>query len=76
MFTGIVEEVGTVVESQDYGLTVRADKVMDGLKLGDSMAVNGTCLTVVEFGDRQFQVDLAPGHCAAPHWVNWKPAAG
>ena len=60
MFTGIVEEVGTVVERQDYGLTVRADKVMDGLKLGDSMAVNGTCLTVVEFGDRQFQVDLAP----------------
>ena len=60
MFTGIVEEVGTVVESQDYGLTVRADKVTDGLRLGDSMAVNGTCLTVVEFGDRQFQVDLAP----------------
>ena len=60
MFTGIVEEVGTVVESQDYGLTVRAAKVMDGLKLGDSMAVNGTCLTVVEFSDRQFQVDLAP----------------
>ena len=49
MFTGIVEEVGTVSVCQDYGLTVRADKVMADMRLGDSMAVNGTCLTVVEF---------------------------
>ena len=60
MFTGIVEEVGTVVDRQDYGLTVQADKVMDGMRLGDSMAVNGTCLTVVQFDGDQFRVDLAP----------------
>ncbi len=60
MFTGIVEEIGTVVALQEYGLTIRADKVMDGMKLGDSMAVNGTCLTVVEFDRQQFRVDLAP----------------
>ena len=60
MFTGIVEEVGTVSVCQDYGLTVRADKVMADMRLGDSMAVNGTCLTVVEFGDDRFRVDLAP----------------
>ena len=60
MFTGIVEEVGTVVDRQDYGLTVQAEKVMDGMRLGDSMAVNGTCLTVVQFDGDQFRVDLAP----------------
>ncbi len=60
MFTGIVEEVGTVAVLEDYGLTIRASQVMGQLKLGDSMAVNGTCLTVVEFDRQQFKVDLAP----------------
>ena len=60
MFTGIVEEVGEVLAGQDYSLTVKAGKVMEGMRLGDSMAVNGTCLTVVEFGSDRFRVDLAP----------------
>ena len=60
MFTGIVEEVGAVLACGDMGLTVKGDQVMPGLKLGDSMAVNGTCLTVVEFSGDQFRVDLAP----------------
>ncbi len=60
MFTGIVEEVGTVAVLEGYGLTIRAGQVMEQLKLGDSMAVNGTCLTVVEFDRQQFKVDLAP----------------
>ncbi len=60
MFTGIVEEVGTVAVLEDYGLTIRAGQVIEQLKLGDSMAVNGTCLTVVEFDRQQFKVDLAP----------------
>lgn len=60
MFTGIVEEVGEVRSCQDFGMTIGAGKVLDDLKLGDSMSVNGTCLTVVEFGGGQFRVDLAP----------------
>ena len=60
MFTGIVEEVGKVLSCQDFGMTVQAEGVMEGMKLGDSMAVNGTCLTVVEFGEDSFRVDLAP----------------
>ena len=60
MFTGIVEEVGAVLDCGDMGLTVKGDQVMPGLKLGDSMAVNGTCLTVVEFSGDRFRVDLAP----------------
>ena len=60
MFTGIVEEVGSVISCGDFGLTVRGDTVMEGLRLGDSMAVNGTCLTVVELDGDRFRVDLAP----------------
>ena len=60
MFTGIVEEVGTVSVCQEYGLSVKAKKVTEDLRLGDSIAVNGTCLTVVEFDESQFRVDLAP----------------
>jgi riboflavin synthase len=60
MFTGIVEEVGTVAARGDYGLTVSASQVMEDLKLGDSIAVNGTCLTVVELEGETFRVDLAP----------------
>ena len=44
MFTGIVEEVGIVAACGEYGLTVSASQVMGDLKLGDSIAVNGTCL--------------------------------
>ena len=60
MFTGIVEEVGRVTVCEEHGLTVAAERVLQDVKLGDSIAVNGTCLTVVEFGDGQFRVDLAP----------------
>ena len=50
MFTGIVEELGTVAAVEDQGdslrLTVRATTALDGTELGDSIAVNGCCLTV------------------------------
>jgi riboflavin synthase len=50
MFTGIVEELGTVAATEDQGdalrLTVRAATALDGTILGDSIAVNGCCLTV------------------------------
>lgn len=60
MFTGIVEEVGSVVSISDNGMTVRADKVMSDLKLGDSIAVNGACLTAVALSGAEFSVDLSP----------------
>jgi riboflavin synthase len=54
MFTGLVEELGTVVAVQDQGdavrLTVQADLVLSDVRLGDSIAVNGCCLTVVTTG--------------------------
>jgi riboflavin synthase len=50
MFTGIVEELATIEQVEDQGdavrLTVRAESVLDDVRLGDSIAVNGCCLTV------------------------------
>ena len=67
MFTGIVEEVGQVKSLEppsqpggSTGLTIKTTLVMEGLKLGDSIAVNGACLTAVALGDGSFSVDVAP----------------
>ena len=60
MFTGIVEEVGTVREARPGRLTIVARKVVEDLKPGDSIAVNGACLTVTEFGGDYFSVDIMP----------------
>ena len=60
MFTGIVEEIGSVIRISNNGMTVRAELVMTDLKLGDSIAVNGACLTAVSISDSEFSVDLSP----------------
>ena len=49
MFTGIVEELGSVVTREGVRVRVAATDVLDDVKLGDSIAVNGCCLTVVAF---------------------------
>jgi len=60
LFTGIVEETGSVARLEPRRLTVKAEKVLEGLKPGDSISINGTCLTVVELGPQTFSADLAP----------------
>ena len=60
MFTGIVEELGVVAKISNNAMTVQASKVTEDLKLGDSIAVNGTCLTAVNFSRTDFSVDLSP----------------
>ena len=62
MFTGIVEEIGRV-ERIKHGqhsavLTIHADTVLEGTKIGDSIAVNGVCLTVTSFGRDYFCADV------------------
>ena len=51
MFTGLIEEIGTIrsIErgEQSARFTVHADRILDGVALGDSITVNGACLTVV-----------------------------
>jgi riboflavin synthase len=63
MFTGIVEELGTVealdlLEGDAARLTIRGPKVTEDANHGDSIAVNGCCLTVVETGDGTFTADV------------------
>ena len=64
MFTGIVEEVGRVLDldqnSEGTTMTIGAKTVVEDVRLGDSIAVNGTCLTVTEFDECSFKVGLAP----------------
>ncbi|MDA3939183.1 MAG: riboflavin synthase [Spirochaetia bacterium] len=58
MFTGIVEETGTILDIQDGDkssiLKIKAHKVLKGLSIGDSIAVNGVCLTITAFTDSVF----------------------
>ncbi|WP_051217702.1 riboflavin synthase [Nocardioides insulae] len=62
MFTGIVEELGTVAGIEDQGdalrLTFAAEAVLEGVARGDSIAVNGCCLTVTEYDQREWSADL------------------
>lgn len=67
VFTGIVEETGTVesienLESADGGtnLTIQAKVALDGVQIGDSIAVNGTCLTVTQLTASTVTFGLAP----------------
>ncbi|MBR1445083.1 MAG: riboflavin synthase [Firmicutes bacterium] len=64
MFTGIVEEIGKI-HSVEKGLnsgkiTIAAKKVLEGTNIGDSIAVNGLCLTVTAMGAGYFTADIMP----------------
>lgn len=60
MFTGIVEEIGVIREARPGTLVIGAAEVISDLKLGDSVAVDGVCLTVVDRTDRAFTVNVQP----------------
>ena len=62
MFTGIVEEIGHVVSIQRHAfsqiITISASDILEETKIGDSIAVNGVCLTVTSIGSKQFSADV------------------
>ena len=64
MFTGIIEEIGTVKEVEpnpsSYRLRIKAEKVLEGTKESDSIAVNGVCLTVIKIERGSFVVQIMP----------------
>lgn len=64
MFTGIVEEMGAVTSIDrtlaGTRMTILASTVIGDLKIGDSVSVNGICLTVVSTGERDFSVEVSP----------------
>ena len=61
MFTGLIEEQGRVLTPPRNGkLSLAASKVTEGLALGDSITVNGVCLTVSAFSGQRFTADVMP----------------
>jgi len=60
MFTGIVEEIGRLTSAQPRNLAVSASKVLQGMGPGASIAINGVCLTVTDFNNSSFSVDIMP----------------
>lgn len=64
MFTGIIEEIGVVANIQRTGesfvLAIEAKKILSDVHLGDSISVNGVCLTVTSFSGKLFTVDVMP----------------
>ena len=62
MFTGIIEETGTILEFSEqasaFRLQLAASKVLQGLEMGDSIAVNGCCLTAIDFSPSHVAFDL------------------
>ena len=63
MFTGLIEEVGKVKEINrkvdGINVSIEAKNILDDIKIGDSIAVNGVCLTVVSLSDRGFSFDVS-----------------
>jgi len=60
LFTGIVEEVGKVKSIGGGKIVIIAKKVVTDVAIGDSICVNGVCLTVTEFDDKSFTADIMP----------------
>lgn len=60
MFTGLVEEKGTILKISQNQICVKAEKVLEGSRIGDSIAVNGVCLTVTRLTDGGFWADVMP----------------
>ena len=64
MFTGIIEEIGTVEQivtgTKSCSIKIRANKILSDAHIGDSIAVNGVCLTVTDFKESYFTADVMP----------------
>ncbi len=77
MFTGIIEEIGrveSVVKSaKSSRITIKAKKVLEGVKLGDSISTNGVCLTVTSFDSGKFSVDVMAETIRRSNLRNFSP---
>ena len=77
MFTGIIEGLGTInaIRSSGAGsrMTLASDFALDRTRIGDSIAVNGACLTAVSISGRRFEVDLSPESLSTTTFNTAKP---
>ena len=60
MFTGIAEETGKIQTISENGIEIECAKVLEDAKIGDSIAVNGVCLTVIQNSGNSFKADMSP----------------
>lgn len=60
MFTGIIEEVGRLKSLSGGRIEISCEKILSDLKIGDSISVNGICLTVTDFAENFFAADVMP----------------
>jgi riboflavin synthase len=86
MFTGIIEEVGKIQATQIYSqggkITILAEHITNDIKLGDSVAINGVCLTVNDFTNKSLSFDVSQetlnhttlGYLKSGRWVNLERA--
>ncbi|CAI4055990.1 hypothetical protein SKDZ_02G3630 [Saccharomyces kudriavzevii ZP591] len=86
MFTGIVECIGTVLENNPYddtesggqGVSItigNAESILSDCHIGDSIAVNGICLTVTEFDSASFKVGISPETSKRTNVASWAQGA-
>ena len=60
MFTGIVEETGKIQFVTDRKVVIKCQKILEDAKIGDSIAVNGVCLTITHINKDTFSADISP----------------
>ena len=60
MFTGIIEETGTLIKIGGGNITIECRKILEDMKIGDSISTNGICLTVTKFDNKSFSADVMP----------------
>ncbi|MBU1151239.1 riboflavin synthase [Patescibacteria group bacterium] len=64
MFTGIIKEIGKVTNAEKSGknlkLKIQTQKILEDKKIGDSIAINGACSTIVELEDKEFTIEAMP----------------
>jgi riboflavin synthase len=79
MFTGIIEEIGTIAGIRRTGpmfeVAVHAEKILKDVSLGDSISINGVCLTVTSFTTGTFTVDVMPETVKATNISKLKPGS-
>ena len=59
MFTGIVEEIGHINSVNNDSISISCKKILEDINIGDSIAVNGVCLTVISFDNSSFNADVS-----------------